>query len=115
MAATVVQYTSRPFSIALTGDGSIDLSTATAAHLLVHRQLPGSPPPAQTVETWTASVRVGATATSAILDVPLLGSTPGVQAVTTANEQIRMRPYLSFPGGAPDVEFAQVSMSVVEA
>ena len=109
-APTVVQNTSRPFMVQLTGDGSIDLSTATAARLYVHRQ---SPTP-NTIETWTATVRAGATPTSAILDVPLLGSTPGVQAVTVAGEALRMRPYLSFATG-PDIEFGQVALSVVEA
>ncbi len=107
----VVQNTSRSFSVTLTGDGSLDLTTATGAHLRVHRAPTNAP---ETIETWTATIRGGATANSSVIDVPLLGSSPGVQAVTIIGESLRLRPYLSF-SAAPDVEFSQQLLSVVEA
>lgn len=115
---TLVQYTARPWAVALTGDGTLDLSTATGGHLLVHRHLPPVPPsttpPAETVETWTASIAGGATSAALTLTVAMAGATPGANAVVTIGETLRLRPYLSFPGG-PDVEFSQFGLVVLEA
>lgn len=117
---SLVQNTARTWTITLAGDGTLDLTTATGAHLLVHRTPPGSSV-ATVTETWAASIAGGATFSSLVLDVAMLGATTGPNAVPTAGESLRVRPYLSFSGG-PDVEFGdpvtklnQLRISVVEA
>lgn len=98
----VVQNTVDPFAIAITSSGTPDLSTASAPFLHVSRQLPpatpGGVPPPRTLETWTCTIDAGATPTALSLTVPLLGRTPGVQAVTNPSEAITIRPYLTIAG-----------------
>lgn len=100
-ANVVVQNTVQPFAITVTSSGTPDLTSATAAALVVRRQILAAPPavpPPVTVENWTATINAGATATLLTLTVPLLGATPGVQAVTNPNESILIRPYLTISG-----------------
>ena len=97
----MVQNTVQPFAIAITSS-TIDLTTASAPYLHVSRQLPpatpGGVPPPRTLETWTCTIDAGATPNSLSLTVPLLGRTPGVQAVTFPVESITIRPYLTIAG-----------------
>lgn len=116
----LVANTARSFTVTVTSPtGSPDLTACSGAHLIVHRALPPRYPggvlPPETIETWTATVASVPTPTSVslTLTVPLLGATPGTQAVTTPGESLRLRPMLSF-AASPDVEVGQFALTVVE-
>ncbi len=114
---TLVQGTDRAFAFALSGDGTVDLSTATAGTVYVHRALPAVPPsttpPAETIETWTGTIQAGATANALTLTVQMLGAGSGVQKVPTVGEALRMRALLTMPD-ATVIEFGQQSLTVKE-
>lgn len=74
----------------------LDLTTATAATLHVHRVPPGASP-TETIEDWVATLGT-ATADSVVMTVPMLGATPGPNAVTVAGESLRVRPIVECSG-----------------
>lgn len=116
-AFTLVQSTDRAFSFALTGDGTVDLSTATGGTVYVHRALPAVPPsvtpPAETIETWPGTIQAGATANTLTLLVQMAGDGTGPLHVPTAGESLRMRALLAMPD-ATVIEFKQKFLAVIE-